>query len=697
MGGQGKTQLTLEYCRQMKDVQKFRAIFWLDASSREALYRAMEAIAKQLQPERVLNSPQAALALVKHVLSNWSDAWLLVFDNLDDPSDLDHILNFFPDSRYGCILVTSRHAGCKELGQSIEVDRMEKDEGLQLLLRFTDTSAAQELVDAEQILALLEYLPLAIAQTQAYISRRQLPLRDFVDEYEKRKQHLLRETPPFWQYSRRLPDTQEKTPLSLFTTWEMSLPLLRTGEGHAGALEEVLMVFAFFHRLSISEKLFSVEDTGAPFAGSPMSIFIDNGHWDHFKFECVVVQMQELSLLRFSRRNADEIVVSLLSMVSEWLRTRLNKYSQFTFLSAAVSHLERYLRLTDHKDYITRQEALSHMDNICRFEEFQTRDDFSDACRTFGIFYADQGRLEAAERMYNRTLDIREKTMGSEHTSTLAIINDLGILYRLRGRLDDAERMYNRALDVREKTMGPEHPSTLAIINNLGILYRRRGRLEDAERMYNCALAGYEKAFGLEHTSTLGTVNSLGILYDIQGRLEDAERMYNRALAGFEKALGPEHAYTLETINNLGILYRRRGRLEDAEGMYNRALNLKEKALGPGHTSTLSTLNNLGNLYLDQGRLEDAERTFNCALYGKEKELGPEHTSTLDTVYSLGNLYVVQGCLEDAERMYNRALAGYEKVFGPGHAYTLDTVNKLGSLYRCRGQLEDDNKDGVVL
>jgi len=35
--------------------------------------------------------------------------------------------------------------------------------------------------------------------------------------------------------------------------------------------------------------------------------------------------MQEQSLIQFSRHNANEIVASLHSMVSEWLRMRLDK------------------------------------------------------------------------------------------------------------------------------------------------------------------------------------------------------------------------------------------------------------------------------------------------------------------------------------------------------------------------------------
>ena len=44
MGGSGKTQLALEYCRHLKHSGKHKAIFWLDASARSALIHAMGSI-----------------------------------------------------------------------------------------------------------------------------------------------------------------------------------------------------------------------------------------------------------------------------------------------------------------------------------------------------------------------------------------------------------------------------------------------------------------------------------------------------------------------------------------------------------------------------------------------------------------------------------------------------------------------------
>jgi hypothetical protein len=202
----------------------------------------MEITAKLLSSGRQFDDAQASVTFVRDVLSSWSDAWLMVFDNLDNPSDLQDIDNFFPDSRHGSILVTSRYAGTKRLGQTIELDQMVEKEALQLLLGpsglRTDDAAAKE------VLRRLGYLPLAIDQAGAYILKRGLHPKSFLDEFERRKDGIMKETPSYWLYRSTLPD-QDKAPLSLLTTWEMSLSLLSMDEEHTATLEDVLTLFAF--------------------------------------------------------------------------------------------------------------------------------------------------------------------------------------------------------------------------------------------------------------------------------------------------------------------------------------------------------------------------------------------------------------------------------------------------------------------
>jgi hypothetical protein len=122
-----------------------------------------------------------------------------------------------------------------------------------------------------------------------------------------------------------LASEEKETSLSLLTTWEMSLQFLGVGE-QAAELEKVITLFAFFNPVSIGERLFSNDVDDGNLTSSPMTIFKHDGHWNHLKFEDAMVKMQELSLLQFSQCNENEITVSLHSLVSEWLRIRLDKW-----------------------------------------------------------------------------------------------------------------------------------------------------------------------------------------------------------------------------------------------------------------------------------------------------------------------------------------------------------------------------------
>ena len=509
----------------------FRGIFWLDASSRNALESSMVGVSKQLWPDRIVNNAGEGVKLVRTTLSDWSHRWLLVFDNYDNPSDFANIRHFFPDSIFGCILITSRSGISKELGEAIELDQMEKDEGQKLLLHSSEDGAdAKDAAVIEKILSRLEYLPLAIDQVRAYISTRKLRLVDFEIEYERRKRNFMKETPPIWEYRRALPGMAEESSLNLLTTWELSFELLNVGMGDGGKLGDVLTLFAFLHPVSIREGLFRHNIGDGRFAMSAMAIFEENGEWSRDKFEQAVIRMQEHSLIQFSRQQ-DEIVVSLHSMVSEWLRLRLEKSVLSTTLDMAASHLEIYLESAEF-DFMKAQEALLHMDSIRRIATAENSDIIK-FYLVFGRFYWTHGRLKDAEKMYDGALAGYEKGLGPEHASTLNTVHNLGNLYLSQGRLEEAEKMYVRALAGREKTCGAEHTKTLETLNNLGLLYSKQDRSEDAKKFLDRSLAGKEKVFGPDHTKTLSTVINLGDLYFKQGRLEDA-RENVRPCSGWE-------------------------------------------------------------------------------------------------------------------------------------------------------------------
>ncbi len=91
MGGQGKSQIALEYCHRKKNTQ-YSAIFWVDATTEESVKGSFQAISEQIRkPADILPDIQARVDLVLRTFSSWSVQWLLVFDNYDNPHAFSNI------------------------------------------------------------------------------------------------------------------------------------------------------------------------------------------------------------------------------------------------------------------------------------------------------------------------------------------------------------------------------------------------------------------------------------------------------------------------------------------------------------------------------------------------------------------------------------------------------------------------------
>ena len=95
LGGQGKSQIALEYCQRSREV--YRGIFWIPASSKSLTAQAYDAIARELKV-----SPD--VAQIKRVLSSWEDRCLLVFDNYDKPDEFQDVRDFIPQGTQLCYM-----------------------------------------------------------------------------------------------------------------------------------------------------------------------------------------------------------------------------------------------------------------------------------------------------------------------------------------------------------------------------------------------------------------------------------------------------------------------------------------------------------------------------------------------------------------------------------------------------------------
>ncbi|KAJ5955828.1 Disease resistance protein [Penicillium viridicatum] len=714
LGGIGKTQLAIAYIKRNRS--HYSATIWLNARDettlKQSFARTAEWILRHHPSVTYIAGALKSRELDEMVKATkrWlddpmNDRWLIIYDNYDNPlpgnytgkgisyassveagiySDDDKDLakafdlqKFLPETDHGAIVVTTRSSIVK-LGQTLHLRKLEDiNDSLEILASVSGREDVKQNSAATDLVRQLDGLPLALATAGAYLEQVSISYTEYLQLYRESWQRLHEETPQLGAYDQ-----------TLYSTWNLSYRYIQQQSPIAAML---LRQWAYFASEDLWYEL--LEDSG-PDKPEWLGALTENKLTFHASLRLLcshgLVEADPATILQRVESRGYSVHGCVHSWMIHVLNQGLDKSMAWRAVECVAAHVPRD---EEHEFWLIQRRLIAHADRCLEIiSNLEVEGEDMGALHSLGYLYADQGRLQEAEAMYERALEGKEKACGREHISTLDTVNNLGSVYKDQGRLQEAEAMYERALEGYEKTRGREHTSTLNTVHNLGVLYSDQGRLQEAEAMYERALEGKEKACGREHISTLDTVNNLGSVYKNQGRFQEAEAMYERALEGYEKTWGREHTSTLNTVNNLGVLYTDQGRFQEAEAMYERALEGKEKTWGREHMSTLDTVNNLGVLYKNQGRLQEAEAMYERALEGYEKTRGREHTSTLDTVHNLGVLYKNQGRLQEAEAMYERALEGYEKAFVVTSPLTyipaLNTLRNLGLLCENNGKVD---------
>lgn len=200
------------------------------------------------------------------------------------------------------------------------------------------------------------------------------------------------------------------------------------------------------------------------------------------------------------------------------------------------------------------------------------------------------GQWKDAEQVLRRAQAIREKRPPGPELAR--VLHELAVARIQQDDPADSERLFRRSLALREKLFPPDHPDVATSIVALGALLGNTGRPAEGIPLYRRALPALEKRLGPEHPTVALTWGNLGACYLEIGKHRESEAALRRALAIREKAFGPEHVEVLPTLYALGRLYRQQGRRADLDALLARALPIAEDKLpaGSGLTRQLREL-----------------------------------------------------------------------------------------------------------
>jgi len=315
-------------------------------------------------------------------------------------------------------------------------------------------------------------------------------------------------------------------------------------------------------------------------------------------------------------------------------------------------------------------------------EEHAGRDSLpvSDALLNLGWFYSDMARYEAAQEVFDRCQDIRQRLLGPDAAPVAEVLNALGALEENRSNLSLAEAFYEQAITIQEKVLGTQSAITANTWNNLATLYWIMGDYASAQKFFTQALAVREKTLGPNSPVVAQTFTNLALLDSSLGDYDGAEDYFQRALRIRMTRLGPDNPSTLTTLSQLGLLYVREGEDSRAEPLLVRAVAMQEKISQADDPDVARSLEQLAMLY-DRRKLYDkAEPLHQQALEIRGRILGDEHPEYAASLAALARHDHAQGKLAEALPLYEQALKIDEEALGENHPDTLAIASDLGFL-----------------
>uniref|UniRef100_A0A8D2LGQ7 Tetratricopeptide repeat protein n=2 Tax=Varanus komodoensis TaxID=61221 RepID=A0A8D2LGQ7_VARKO len=109
---------------------------------------------------------------------------------------------------------------------------------------------------------------------------------------------------------------------------------------------------------------------------------------------------------------------------------------------------------------------------------------------SYARYLLDRNQASAAQRMYERALQISMEVQGETHPQSVVLMNDLATALDAQGFYEAADARARRALELARQT---EHPELHIMLNNLAGILMHKEEYSQAKKMYTEALKQAEK------------------------------------------------------------------------------------------------------------------------------------------------------------------------------------------------------------
>jgi hypothetical protein len=170
-------------------------------------------------------------------------------------------------------------------------------------------------------------------------------------------------------------------------------------------------------------------------------------------------------------------------------------------------------------------------------------------------------------------LRLREEALGEEHPDTLSSMDQLAGVLTDQGRVNEAEPLARRSLDLHRRLKGDDHTDTVAAMNLVTRVLTAQNRLDEADPVATAALQICLSSADFPEETAFSSMERLAALRMEQGRTDDAESLYRDLTQQTTRFHGSHSRPARRARSSLGGLLMEQGRLDESASVFHKKMS----------------------------------------------------------------------------------------------------------------------------
>ncbi|CAF2105533.1 unnamed protein product [Rotaria magnacalcarata] len=146
------------------------------------------------------------------------------------------------------------------------------------------------------------------------------------------------------------------------------------------------------------------------------------------------------------------------------------------------------------------------------------------------ILKLEQGEYKQVALFYEKSLEVKRKTLPQDHSSLATTCSNIDGLYGTMCDYSKALEYYNKAHKIQETVLPPNHSDLAFCYNNIALLYKDMGDYSKALEFCTKSFKIREITLPSDHPLLATSYNNIGKVYDSMGDYSKALEFYKKLL-----------------------------------------------------------------------------------------------------------------------------------------------------------------------